>query len=438
MIAALFGLNVAALLMAYRSMTNLLGRVIGLVYFAYMAAFVVLKPGLLYYYEMYFPYSTNEDFAVQSLLTGSLIFLVTQCFGLRWLAPIKASGFALNAFDFDSAPMKGIYFACLLLMGISMVGCAIKFGSFEYLFSAVDSFEATMNLADGAWYINYIAEILFYGLLVFVGCTYWRYSTIKSFSVMALGLVVTVLWVKLAARTPALVVLVAWLATYFTIEQQRRVKLFYIAIFGYALLVLLYVGNLVRLGDLDSFSPDTALFGAVFAAVSDLAPVDNATLLYADISKFEGTNFFHLLGAINPMVLVPSSLFPFKIPADKDAELTRIFFPQGVDTAYYHAGSTLTFTIPGSGYADFGYVGVFVASILYVVLLCWYIRIQRQGSRSARFVATYQIIVLIVGFRLSVETMFIAFYTSLMFFWFIRRIAFFVGTIGSRSPSSQI
>lgn len=437
MIEVLIALHFIILIIIYRGMSDLVGRIISLTYLVYMAAFTIVKPALLYYFDLYFSYSTNENGAVQSLLFGSLLFLVVQSVGIAWLS----SGFnkmpraMLEVFNFDGVSNQGVKLAYIIMMVVSFVGCAIKFGNYGYLFSAVDSFEATMNLANGSWYVNYIAEFLFYGLLMFLATTYWRCSAGKSFFVMILSLAFTYFWIKMAARTPVLVVMVTWAAVFFSIEKQKRVNLIYIAMGGYLLLILLYVGNKVRTGSLDDLSLNTAIFEAVFAAAADLSPVDNATLMYADMVKYQGTDFMRLIGAINPLVLLPSSIFPFKLPADKDAELTRIFFPNGPDAAFYHEGSTLTFTVPASGYSDFEYLGVFVASFIYVCLFCIYMAIYKRGDRSARFISTYQMIVHIIGFRLSIETMLISFYTSILFFTITRKMALLFGLPVSNGKS---
>jgi hypothetical protein len=312
-------------------------------------------------------------------------------------------------------------------MAISFVGCTIKFGSPGYLLSAGDSFEATMKLAGGSWYIIYLAEILMYGLLMSVAYTYSKHTTWRSLLITLILLMVTYFWVKLTARTGLLVILIAWIGCFFSAKQQERINIFYLGSVGYVLLILLYIGNLVRLGSASNIDPEKALFGALFAAAADLSPIDNAVLLYSDMANHTSTYFVQLLGSITPLVLIPSSLFPFKIPADKDAELTRIFFPDGADTAFYHEGSTLTFTVPASGYADAGYFGLIVAAVIYVFLFCWYIRIFRYGSKSSRFIAAYLMLVHIVGYRLSIETLLISFYTSLFFFGFTKFMAFSFG-----------
>ena len=429
MIEVLFALHVVILVGLYNLIKAKVGRVIALVYFGYTSAFTVLKPALLYYADLYFPYSTNEPDAVQRLLIGSFIFLLVQWIGIKLLADSKPSRFALRSYSFDGARPRGIALAFGVLMVISFIGCTIKFGSPAYLFTANDSFEATMKLADGSWYITYLAEILMYGLLMAVGYLYWKRTAWRSLLVTLGLMLLTYFWVKSTARTGMLVVLIAWISCFFSEKQQRRINIFYLGGIGYVLLILLYVGNFVRLGAASDIDLSKALFGALFAAAADLSPIDNAVLLYAEMGQHAGTYFMQLLGAITPLVLLPSSIFPFKLPADKDAELTRIFFPQGADTAFYHEGSTLTFTVPASGYADAGYFGLLVAAVLYVLLFCWYIRIFRCGSKSSRFIAAFQMLVHIVGYRLSIETLLISFYTSLFFFWFIKRVAFSLGRV---------
>lgn len=429
MIEILFGIHAVLLLLLYNLLKKKVGRVIALVFFGYMSAFTVLKPALLYYYGLYFPYSTNDPQAVQSLLTGTVIFLAVQYLGIKLLGNLSPSRFALRCYSFDAARPAGIMLAFVVLTAVSFVGCVIKFGSVGYLFAANDSFEATMKLAGGSWYITYIAEILVYGLLMFVGYTYWRYPAKRSFILMLVALLFTYFWAKMAARTGVLVILVAWIACFFSIRQQQKINIVYIGAFGYILLIFLYVGNLLRLGSTSEINLNTAVFGALFAAASDLSPVDNAVLLYSEMANHGSTYFVQLLGAITPLVLLPSSLFPFKLPADKDAELTRMFFPEGADTAFYHEGSTLTFTVPATGYADAGFFGVFVASTIYVLLFCWYIRIFRRGSRSARYIVSYLMLVHIVGFRLSIESLLISFYASLLFFGIVRALAMSLGRV---------
>jgi hypothetical protein len=235
-----------------------------------------------------------------------------------------------------------------------------------------------------------------------------------------------------------LVVLIAWLSCSLSAARQRSLNILFIAIFGYVLLVLLYVGNLVRLGDIGAINISRAAFGAAVAAASDLSPVDCSVLLYSEMHLHESTNFLQLAGALTPMVLIPSSIFPIKIPADKDSELTRMFFPEGVDTTFYHEGSNLTFTIPGSGFADAGYIGVLVSSLVYAVLFCVYIWIYRRGSPSAKFIATVSMLIHIVGYRLSVEALLMTFYSTFLFLGSARWLAISLSELTSFRRGSAI
>jgi len=423
MIGTLLVLHLAVLALLFKQVEASVGRILGLVFLVYMLVFTVVKPALLYYYDLYLPYSTNDDSAVTSLLVGSLIFLVVQSLALRVLMPRPLSRHLRDCFDLSGATPRGVQVMFLVFMVVSFVGGVLRFHDVGYLWSGQSTFDATASLAGGSWYINYIAEMLVYGTTAATAYTYYRHRTFKSLLILIGLLALTYMWSKLVARTGVLVALIAWLSCYFSPARQRALNILYIAGFGYVLLILLYVGNFVRLGNIQDINPQTALFGAVVAAGADIAPVDNATLLYAEMDKHPSTDFVQLAGAATPLVLVPSSIFPFKIPPDKDSELNRIFFPEGADTAFYHEGSMLTFTVPASGYADAGFIGVAVSSLVYAVILCVYARIFRYGTASARYIAASYLLIHIVGYRLSVETMLMSFWSSFLFIGIARWIA---------------
>jgi len=422
-VEVLLALHVILLIMLFRIMQDKLGRIIALVFLVYISTFTVLKPALLFYADIYLPYSTNSEEAVVSLLIGSLIFLAVQLIAVKYFTGSRPSRYFKQIFDLSHATTSGIWGAYVLLMGVAFIGSVIKFGDVGYLLSSASTFDATMNQADGSWYINYIAECLMYGLLAVMAFYYHKLPGWKSFLLFVTVIAFTYFWTRMAARTGILVTLIAWLCCAVSLEKQRKLNLIYISLFGYMLLILLYVGNLVRLGSAQNINMTTALFGAVTAAMSDLGPVDNAVLLYSEMHRHASTWFVQLLGAVSPFVLIPSSIFPLKIPADKDSELTRTFFPDGADTSFYHEGSTLTFTVPGSGYADAGFFGTFVSCVIYAVVFCVYIRLYRRGSPSTRFFAAVLLLIHIVGYRLSIEALMMTFYTSLLFIGATRFVA---------------
>lgn len=413
MIEALFVLHVVVLFLLYRLVEEKAGRIIALFYTTYLSAFTVLKPALLYYFGLYFPYSTNKPSAVAAELLGSLIFLVIQYGGIKLLADLPPPKFAVRLFDFDEATPGGIAFAFIVLMIVSYVGCTIKFHDPLYMFKYVDAFAAEMAQANGSYYINIVSDILLMGFLMFVSYTYWRMPAGRSLVYTLALLVLTFLWTKLANRTTLLVAILAWTVCVIPIQRQKRINIFALATLGYALLMVLYVVNYIRLGNVDALGSRNPLVSAVYNAAVDMAPVDNSVMLYNDLTNHDLMYFQYLAGSITPMVLVPSAIFPFKPRVDKDSALTDLYFPNGADTTYYHEGSTLTFTIPGSGYADAYYFGVVVASLLYVGLFCWYLWIYRRGTKSARFIAAFCMMAHIAGYRLSVESLFFSFYTFL-------------------------
>jgi hypothetical protein len=198
-----------------------------------------------------------------------------------------------------------------------------------------------------------------------------------------------------------------------------------------------FVVNYVRLGSFDQVNFGNAAFDALYNAAIDMSPVDSAVLLYDQMSTPNLMYFQYLLGAITPLVMVPSSLLPFKPRPDKDVALTDLFFPGGAPSQFYHEGSTLTFTIPGSGYADAYYLGTFVASALYVAIFCVYVSIYRKGPRSAKYIAAFYMLLHIAGYRLSIETMFISFYLSIFLIGFTHWLAFLPGSSGVPARLAQ-
>jgi hypothetical protein len=433
-IEALFIAHLTVLGFLYRLLDEKVTRIIAIFYAIYMGAFTVLKPALLYYFGSYFPYSTNKPGPVAASLVGSLIFLVIQYVGIKLFADLPPPKFAVRLFDFDEATPRGVTFAFLVLMVISFVGCTIKFGDAGYLFKYVDTFAASMSLANGSYYLNSVAEILVYGFLMFASYTYWKMPAKQSFGYLILALVLTFFWTKLANRTNVLVAILAWASCAITPEQQRRINVFALAAIGYVMLVLLYVVNYIRLGTIGSINFGSAIFGAIYGAAVDMSPVDNAVMLYSDLTSHDLMYFAYLAGAITPLVMIPSAIFPFKLRPDKDSALTDLFFPHGADQTFYHEGSTLTFTIPGSGYADAYYFGVVVASALYVALFCWYLWIYRKGTRSSKFIAAFCMMVHIAGYRLSIESMFVSFYLFLSLIGFTRFLALLPSGAEERQP----
>jgi hypothetical protein len=414
------------------------GRIIGLVFLVYMFAFTILKPALLYYFDLYLPFSTNEHSAVVAMLFGSLLFLCVQLVTVRLLSGYRAPRMLIQWFDFSRAKPRGIWLTFICLMVVSFIGSTIRFDDVGYLWTSVSTFDATTNQAGGSYYVNYIAEALFYGAILVLAFYCSRLTSAKSLILLIFILALTYFWAKLAARSGVLVVLIAWLSCSMSAARQRSLNIIYIAFFGYVLLILLYVGNLVRLGNADSIDLSRAAFGAAIAATSDLSPVDCSALLYSEMDQHENTKFLQLAGAITPLVLIPSSIFPIKIPADKDSELTRIFFPEGADTSFFHEGSTLTFTVPGSGFADAGYLGVLVSSFVYAVMFCAYIWMYDQGSASARFVATVFMLIHIVGYRLSVEALLMTFYSTLLFIGMARWLALSISAVTFSERGSSV
>ena len=83
--------------------------------------------------------------------------------------------------------------------------------------------------------------------------------------------------------------------------------------------------------------------------------------------------------------------------------------------------------MPVAGYADLGLIGVLVAAVLYGIIFAVFLRGWKCRSTSARFVTLYYLILVIAGFRLSIEALMQTFYWLMLATWgmhFVSRFTF--------------
>jgi hypothetical protein len=217
---------------------------------------------------------------------------------------------------------------------------------------------------------------------------------------------------KEPTRTHLLTISMAWVFSYPNLLKKGFFGVVQLLVAGYLLLSLMYVYNAIRVGSSDRSSSSGA--SVLASAFQDLRPADNALLVFHHFDTSNYMYFEYLAGSITPTALIPSRLMPFKPPADKDAELTHKVFPEGVDISIYHKGSTMTFTVPASGFADFGWLGVLVSCFVYAVIYVYFGWISQLGP-SQKLLSTYLLLTHIAGLRLSVESDILGLYIALMF-----------------------
>lgn len=400
-----------------------IGKLVSIFVGTYFSLFFVIRPILIYYFDLAFQYVTvNETAVARYIFSGSLfvlIFLITNVLLDRCVRKVPFG----SIFDFQRYGGVSISLLWLILVAGSYFFSSIKFGSFKYIFELHDQFEATVSQAGGSWYINVLSDMVKYGNIIIVGRYLLNKPGLLKVVTVFVMLAFTYFLIKPGTRTGLLVFVIAYFAVLIPAEKQRNIGLLKLALLGGGVVVALYLGNLARTGNIENISSldlNQLLFLSVFALAGDLAPVDNAILLVDRFSWSSAYFFEYVFGALTPLSMIPTAIWPGRPRSDKDAELTRQFFGEGVDSTYYHEGSTLTFTVPGAGYADAAFFGVVVASIIYACIFWWFSTAARSNKSTLGFSGTYFALIMIVGVRLSVETLLLNFYIALMFMGFCK------------------
>jgi oligosaccharide repeat unit polymerase len=277
-----------------------------------------------------------------------------------------------------------------------------------FLNSGVNKFELMMSLKDGKYFLNFLSGGMLYVLLIVVS-VYGK--TKSSFSWLIVVMVFSYFFLaQPGTRTWALSLALSFffLAKYPSIYIFGKTSIL-VLIVGFLSVIGLNVLNLVRLGqDVEV----TGLIAKSFLSLySNFLQYENALIL---ISSFNDTGewlkFRFLIASLSPFVVVPNILLPFDKPrADKEAFITESLFSSDLDLNFYSEGSTLTYTVPISGYADFGLFGVAVAALIYGLIISFFYYGMKYG-RVSRLLALYGLVSFSAGYRLGVEGLMLLMY----------------------------
>ena len=416
LVIGLAAIECLLLVMIYEAMSRRISSGLSILFCAYSAIFFIAKPLLAYFLELSASFAPNDFEAIWRYLVINIIFYCVLLVTTVVFFGKLPNRFGSFIFDYSEISISRLYVCLLGTFLISYIVNVIKFGSATYFLQRNDSFEATMALAEGSWYMNILAAVSTFSLTALVSRLYVRFPPVLSLIYIVVLLFLTYFISQPSSRTAFLTLILAWFFCYPRNVIKHRPSYISLALFGYCCLIFLYLGNFVRLGLTPELNAFTIFVSPVLGLLTDSLPADNALLLIRTFDTQPTTDFLYLLGAITPLVLVPSSILPIKLPANKDAILTNFCFPGGIDSAYGHAGSTETFTVTGSGYADAYFLGAAISSALYALVLIWYAQLARSENKSVKFVAAGALLIHIAAIRLSIESTLIQFYEFLLFF----------------------
>jgi oligosaccharide repeat unit polymerase len=249
---------------------------------------------------------------------------------------------------------------------------------------------------------------------------------VKFFCLVLIGMMVFSIIAKPSTRTDTVTILVA-VGIYALSTGKLKVSFLSVGILAVCAIVLLVFLDYLRQGNLAAGASLNSVYAILLGAYQNVGPADNGMILIDYLKHHSWLYFRYLLPSLSPTSMVPSAILPFKPRTDIEAILTYQLFGFDLDPASYHEGSTLTYTVPVAGYADFGFVGVAVAALLYGFMFSVFLRGWKSRLLMARFVTLYYLILLIAGFRLSVEALTSTVYWVIFVTWgmhFVSHFAF--------------
>lgn len=392
------------------------------------ALFFILRPLLVSSFGILsvdlLSFAVGDDSILTYAICGLIFTIVFHVMVLRlYCRSCLFSDRFFRICDFDK--IHRFRFAMVLLAFVMLTYAvnAFKFHSLTYFVRNLDSFAAGVSLEGGLWFVQILSSIAIFPAIVFLASNL-KASPIRLIFTLVLVMVMFNVLAKPSTRTETITLLLA-VAIYSFSLGKFRINLLTAGVTLAGVILLLVFLDKLRQGNLQGGDEQTSALSILIGAFQNVGPADNGMILIDYLKHHSWLYFRYLLPSLSPLSLVPSAIFPLKPRTDVEGVLTYAIFGFNLDPATYHEGGTLTYTVPVAGYADYGYVGVVVAGIVYGFIFSVFLRGWRSQFVTVRFLTLYYIILLIGGLRLSIEALMQSFYWTILATW----VMHFVGHV---------
>jgi oligosaccharide repeat unit polymerase len=395
---------------------------------AVFVMFFVVRPLTVSYFGVLSPdlvrFGIDDESVFTYVLCGLVFAVVFHLIVYRlYRLPRLFSDRFFRVCDFEGVSASRFNFVLLMFVVITYGVNVFKFHSATYFLENLDAFSAGVNLVNGLWFVEVLSGIMIFPLLVLLG----KNLEAKPWRLFYLLLVTMILFsviAKPSTRTGTIAILLA-VAVYLFSTGKIKVNLISVGVTSICAILLLVYLDFLRSNNLGASALLTSVSSILIAAYNNVSPADNAMILIDYLKHHSWLYFRYLLPSLSPTSLVPSVILPLKPRTDIEASLTYELFGFNLDPIFYGEGSTLTYTVPGAGYANFSFLGVVVAAIIYGFIFSVFLRGWKSKSLSVRFVTLYYLIILIAGLRLSVEALMGSFYWVLLATWWMHFVSCF-------------
>lgn len=393
-------------------------KILSWILFIYFGIYIILLP-LLYITGMDFISIDKSKDLLDCIIYSNSIFLLVL-YGASYLVLIlfpisKAKSLKIDIFNVKTSKL---IIPFIIFFMITYISKSYLYGTFLYPFSNIASFQLAQEYKKGGWFFLVISGMFWYFFMIYL----YKISFLNRSKVwikLILGLLFLTLILQFSARSSLLILLIAFFIYRFEYLSYKKIQIVSIK---WVLLAFLSVSFLVlfdrsRQGLDITFQDIINIFSIelIQGFLISFLQVENSVELVYYFNTHDFIGIEKLLLVLSGYALLPSFILPFeKVDTGIEAILTNMIFGNNLNPIFYQSNSTLTFSIPMTGYAEFGYLGVLIHSSIYSIILS--LSIFSYGKKGfLSFIFLVFSVQTILAFRLSTASVLNSLYIYIIF-----------------------
>lgn len=397
--------------------------VVAAFYGLYTSIFIAILPAMYIGGSHFLSISSTYNIYMPSYIRGCFIFVLlsTFIFFIFGIVKIKPRSLLPGLATIKTIRNQDVMIVSSVFFGISYLALSHINGSFFYMLSHINEFSLVQDIKRGGWVFVVLSSCYIYPFLLSIDRMATGKNPIARLSILTVVFMLTSIFVFKADNRSVLIIYI--ITAYLAYQRARREdsrttikSLVSLALLALFIVYILIVGNQWRMGDA-SFFPSKSDFLLFLSILQEnFLQVENSLVLLHYFSFHNYVGYKYLGAVISGYAMIPSVILPFhKIDTGLESILTIKLFGSSLPRMYA-PNSTLTFTIPFSGYAEGGYLGLAITSSMYSILLSVVGVTYKLSKDTNRVFVSFVLLITILAFRLSLESTIITAYISLLFY----------------------
>jgi oligosaccharide repeat unit polymerase len=270
---------------------------------------------------------------------------------------------------------------------------------------------ALANEYEGRGFIDVV--LVFLNIFVMFYFAYLYKNKKRQFYILYLLYFISLILTS-AHRTPVAIAFVAPILLYIIYNKEGRVTLLKLSLSVIFLVNIMFFMNFFRQGIIDkmTFTGESAVTTAFLNTLSGINTTKNLFTLIETEHKIEYFEKIHYM----IIGFIPRKLYPEKPVVSFNVRTTEKVF--GYKIGDFKGADVITYTVPGEGYIQFSYFGVFLLTFLAVllsrILLIFYLKFQYSDLLIITFVFS-----VFINFRSAFDSFYYSVVYSILFLIFL-------------------